>query len=407
MAAFDIGDVADLMGIERLGNGDSFGVVCPYCGDARGKMDFCIRKGGRLMNTFHCFHCDAGGNMLTLYADLNGLTGKDRCKRAYREISEKLRMRPASSDCRHGAEKRKAGRVQQAAVSSRASAEAVDTAYRELLSMLQLSAEHERKLVERGLSREQIDILQARSIPVQEGERLARMLLFRGILVKGIPGFYKNARKNWSIAFPKSTGILFPIPDENGRYCGIQMRMDEVRNGRKYLWLSSGKYPEGVSSGSPAAFWGNMDSKEIAVTEGGLKAYCAWCFSQKPFIGLPGVGQAKSVEDFLRKNAASGLTLLECMDMDKFMDVTCDRSGNQCERCEERIADIKKICPGKLLKRTSIREGCNRLYGLCEEHGIPYRRVKWCSGADGRWNGSCKGIDDYLLYKRRHAGGSG
>lgn len=409
MAAFDIGDVADLLGIQRLGRGDSFGVVCPYCGDARGKMNFCIRRGGRVMNTFHCFHCEAGGNMLTLYADLKGMTGVDRYKRAYREISEKLRMCPGSRDSRCMSEKKMGSYPRQMPEgdSQRASTETVDTAYRELLSMLQLSGAHEKKLMDRGLSRAQIGGLQARSIPVREGERLARMLLFRGALVKGVPGFYKNAQRNWTIAFPKSTGILFPIPDENGRYCGIQMRMDEVRNGRKYLWLSSARYPEGVSSGSPAAFWGNMDSKEIAVTEGGLKAYCAWCFGQKPFIGLPGVGQAKSLDGFLRKKGGSSLKLAECMDMDKYMDVTCDRSGSHCERCEERIADAKKICPQKLLKRTSIREGCNRLYELCEEHDIPCRRVKWCVDADGKWDGSCKGIDDYLLYKRERTGGLG
>ena len=30
MADFDIGDVADLLGIRRLGQGDNFDVVCPY-----------------------------------------------------------------------------------------------------------------------------------------------------------------------------------------------------------------------------------------------------------------------------------------------------------------------------------------------------------------------------------------
>lgn len=409
MADFDIGDVADLLEIKRLGSGDAFDVVCPYCGDVRGKMNFCIRKGGHVMNTFHCFHCDAGGNMLTLYADLKGLTGEDRYKKAYREIAGSLRMQPAFSDRRHCLGTRRTNGSEQAPKCEiqRASAETVDIAYRKLLSLLQLSETHEKKLMDRGLSREQVASLQARSIPAGEGARLARMLSLRGVLVKGVPGFYKNAQKDWTIAFPKSTGILFPVPDENGRYCGIQMRMDEVRNGRKYLWLSSGRYPEGVSSGSPAAFWGNMDSDEIAVTEGGLKAYCAWCFSQKPFIGLPGVGQAKSLDGFLQKKGGNSLRLAECMDMDKFMDVACDRRERYCERCEERRSDTETICPKKLLKRTSIREGCNRLYGLCEQHDIPYRRVKWCVGADGKWDGTCKGIDDYLLYRRKKAGGMG
>ena len=38
------------------------------------------------MNVFHCFDCGTGHNMLTLYAELCHLTGKDRYKKAYREI---------------------------------------------------------------------------------------------------------------------------------------------------------------------------------------------------------------------------------------------------------------------------------------------------------------------------------
>ena len=57
MKIWDIGDVADYLGIQRLSGGrDSFGVICPYCGDRRGKMNFCVRKDGKTMNLYHCFH---------------------------------------------------------------------------------------------------------------------------------------------------------------------------------------------------------------------------------------------------------------------------------------------------------------------------------------------------------------
>ena len=55
MADFDIGDVADLLGIRRLGQGDNFDVVCPYCGDTRGKMNFLHsqkRQGGKPLSLF-------------------------------------------------------------------------------------------------------------------------------------------------------------------------------------------------------------------------------------------------------------------------------------------------------------------------------------------------------------------
>ena len=41
---FNISDVADLLGIQKLSDGNSFGVVCPFCGDTQGKMNFRIMK---------------------------------------------------------------------------------------------------------------------------------------------------------------------------------------------------------------------------------------------------------------------------------------------------------------------------------------------------------------------------
>lgn len=333
--------------------------------------------------------------MLTLYADLKGMTGPERWKRAYREIAETLEGRGQSRKSSDSGGKRKAEIRVREKERPRADKQDLDRVYRQLFAKMELTKEHEKKLADRGLSCTQIENLHARSIPAGEGERLARILLSQDIRVFGVPGFFRNDQKNWSIAFPKSSGILFPIPDEQGRWCAVQMRMDQEKDGKKYLWLSSAKYPEGVSSKSLAAFWGDLNSPEIAVTEGGLKAYCAWCFCGRPFIGLPGVGQAGSLEEFLREKRTDGQIFLECMDMDKYLNVSCDGKDRHCENCPEE--DRPRICPFKMLKRTVIREGCNRFYRMCEKNGIPYRRMKWNVGTDGLWNGKLKGIDDKLL----------
>ncbi len=68
------------------GSAQEFPVECPYCGDTRGKCSFCVSKNGEIKNVFHCFHCGQGGNMLTLYADIMGFYGADRCKEAYQDI---------------------------------------------------------------------------------------------------------------------------------------------------------------------------------------------------------------------------------------------------------------------------------------------------------------------------------
>ena len=89
---------------------------------------------------------------------------------------------------------------------------------------------------------EQIKELHAVSVEGRsrmDGERLARLALQCGLQVRGIPGFFLNRKKNWDIAFPKDSGILFPVPDEDGLYQALQIRMDEEKSGRKYLWLSS------------------------------------------------------------------------------------------------------------------------------------------------------------------------
>ena len=73
--SFTIAEVADLLSIRRLSDSyqDEFPVECPFCGDLRGKCSFCIRKNGELKNVYHCYHCGAAGNMLTLYAELSGI----------------------------------------------------------------------------------------------------------------------------------------------------------------------------------------------------------------------------------------------------------------------------------------------------------------------------------------------
>lgn len=401
MADFDIADVAEILGIRFLERGNSFGVVCPYCRDTRGKMNFCIRKNGELKNTFHCFACGASGNMLTLYADLTGLYGPDRYKQAYQNIQKELKH----SSCYHSTNsvcnqpKNNSLYSRQKEETKKAAPAEIDHTYRMLLSLLFLSQKHHAELRRRGLDDAQISAFGARTIPGEGAERYAGQLIRLGCTVKGVPGFYLNCRKNWDIAFPKSSGFLYPIPDEDGRFCAIQMRMDQVVKGRKYLWLSGSKYPAGVSSGSPAAFYGSFE-KELNVTEGALKAYCAHCLTGEAFCGIAGAGQAKSLKGCL-ENHAGKLAVNEYLDMDKYMSVDCRLDEKECAQCPYRGKNSAAECPKKVLKRTGIRQGCNLLYQLCEEHKVSCRRKVWNLNENGIWNGSEKGIDDYLLKKYR------
>lgn len=82
---FDVANMLDMEFLENCKNGyqvkdvqNAANVVCPFCGDARGKASICVCAEGKIINVFHCFDCGTGHNMLTLYAELCHLTGKDR-----------------------------------------------------------------------------------------------------------------------------------------------------------------------------------------------------------------------------------------------------------------------------------------------------------------------------------------
>lgn len=72
----------------------------------------------------------------------------------------------------------------------------------------------------------------------------------------------------------------------------------------------------------------------------------------------------------------------------------------------QRICRVKGVRGWKEIysKRDNIQKGCSRLYRTCGEHRIPCRRGTWHMDQRGLWDGSCKGIDDYLFSCRQKEG---
>ncbi|MCD7885216.1 MAG: sortase [Lachnospiraceae bacterium] len=407
---FSIEEVSDLLGIERIGptSGASFGVVCPFCGDRRGKMNFCICKDGQVKNTYHCFHCGESGNMLQLYAKLRGLYGTDACKVAYREIRNRLLDVHSSNGngWDPGQTKIREFTEQSALPVDFAHRDAV---YRELLSMLRLSKKHRRDLQNRGLNGEQVSRMGEMgflSTAPKENKSLARRLIKKGYSLEGVPGFYMDDRGEWMISFYQyNSGILCPVYSENAMIAGFQIRMDEPFKGMKYTWLTSAGKRKGCSSKSPAGFFGSPDADAVYVTEGILKAAVAHLVTGKPFIGNPGVGHYKELKEMLARLKARGVKLVfECYDMDKDMRTDCrEDCGEACVSCERyqtrpgANGTNAYTCPKKQKKRDDIRAGCGRLYQTCEELQLKCVRVTWEQDADGYWSGKRKGIDDWQL----------
>lgn len=181
-----------------------------------------------------------------------------------------------------------------------ADADVIDRTYQEMLSLLTLNDKHQEDLKKRGLTKEQIEIQRYRSVPLFGIKNMVQKLLESGQTVKGVPGFYEDQDGKWTINFTsKNSGILIPIRSMEGKIQGFQIRLDQVMEGRKYIWLSSVKFQNGVSSGSPVHVIGSLDAEQIYLTEGALKGTIAHYLSGDTFICVAGVNQYRNLKPVL------------------------------------------------------------------------------------------------------------
>lgn len=408
---FTIADVADLLSIQRLRGGtrDAFPVVCPFCGDARGKCNFCVRKDGEEKNVFHCFHCGASGNMLTLYAELCGLYGNECYKEAYWMIREQLSTwkRPARS---HSWKQGNQMRMAQNPSDALPDADALDAVYRAMCAKMQLLDCHKADLRQRGLSERMIRDMEKKgykSTQSVDAIDLGRGLIADGFYLGGVPGFFQTEDCGWSAAFyPSNAGYLCPAFDESGRISGFQIRLDVPSRGRKYLWFTSSSLPGGASSRSPASLSGSVNKGIVHVTEGILKAEISYQVTGEPYVGNPGVSNYKGIFQMLAELKEQGLQkIYECYDMDKRLSLACredyDASCTECTLVTGHLQEVE--CPKKRQKRDSIRQGCLKLYDICEKLDLKCYRMEWDVAKDGLWNGRYKGIDDWMVRNAKEA----
>jgi len=395
---FNIYDVACLLNLTLLNSGtivkSSFGVVCPYCGDRRGKMNLCIEKNNK-DNVYHCFNCGANGNMYTLYADLIGLTGKERYKEAYKKIKEEL------GHCYGSTEHKSIAVYEPVREAALADLKVRDETYRALLSVLSLDKRHFENLRERGFTNEQIEEIGFKSTQAEDTEAIARKLLYQGCRLKGVPGFFMNGHNNWDIAFYKyNRGFLCPVPSVEGEIQGFQICLDIPYKGMKYGWLTSAGKNQGVTSKSPVGFFGDPDAEYIEVTEGPLKGSLANKLSGISYLAPAGVNQYRNLREPLTVLKNRRLKYLrEAYDMDKFLNpVCCQDYNSECIRCQDK-GEVTE-CPKKITKRDNIRKGCTHLYSICNELKIPCKRRVWDKNEKGFWNGAIKGIDNFWLDKK-------
>ena len=345
--------------------------------------------------------------MLTLYAELSGIYGRNRYKEAYREIKQELSF--------SGTDKRQQSTTRNGFVSIVSKKKRIslteeewdyrDHVYKEMLTFLKLKETHRRNLLLRGLTLNEVRQMEERGFLSTDEENsvaIARKLLKKGFRLDGVPGFFINRDGDWEAAFyRKNNGYLCPVRDGKERIIGFQIRLDVPLKERKYLWFTSSGLEKGTSSGSPAGMFGKIKDGTVYVTEGILKAEIAWMCTGNPYIGVPGVSNHKGLETVLRKLKEQGLKrVYECYDMDKMMELSCKHDEKSaCRQCEHGIHLYHGECPRKRRKRDMIRKGCIKLYEICEELNVSCKRVTWDTDASGTWMEHYKGVDDWILRK--------
>lgn len=406
---FGIREVVALSGLHvRHKGAASWDIDCPFCGFKKGKLNVNLKK-----NTFMCNYCGKHGGMLELYALLHG-TDKPS---AYREI--KTALGKWADGTEHPTRRQEClwvGHTKEPEIASAAvaSARQKHAVYTRLLSCLYLTDAHKEKLLARGFTEKQVERNLYRSTPAFGFRKLAENLLGAGYEIEGIPGFYQEQDGAWSIRFDaRGTGILIPVRNIDGDIEGIQIRMDKVHDGRKYIWLSSAGRPMGASSGSPVHFVGDSRTETVFVTEGPLKGDLSHALSGKAFVCVPGVNQYAGLLPVLERLKQNGTKLVyEAYDMDKFFNCACRHDCyDKCSACEQDRDEVIResagggedvVCAKKRVKRDNIQRGCRKLRQICSDLPLPYKMLTWDMDRNGEWSGNIKGIDDYLVSLKKN-----
>ena len=357
---YNIIDVVKCLSLEvRHMNKTDWDVDCPFCTvnpvnghNGKGKLNICIPK-----DAFRCSRCDTHGGMLDLYTLVKGV---DR-KQARQEILDYINHGIASDTHNICA---KAQAEYNKRCKNRASAQEVDRTYRAFLSLCVLEKQHKEQLLQRGLSEAQIKYFGFRTAPTHKEQhtRIINKLLFYGYKLEGVPGFFKDKSGRWNYnLFRFTSGILIPMMSIDRKIQGFQIRLDNPREGNKYLWFSSKNKAQGLSSGSPAHITNPIEinsNSVIYLTEGGLKADVACALSGKSFIGVAGVNNQSDLPELFGNLKQLGVNrIVDCFDRD-------------CEY-NEQVEKARRKLKSKVLKA-----------------GLIYSRMSW----DNRF----KGIDDYM-----------
>ncbi|MBR5355412.1 MAG: DUF3854 domain-containing protein [Lachnospiraceae bacterium] len=204
---FSPNEVLNLLGLPQSEKSSIY-LDCPNCGKKR-KLNIVLF--GSKAHMCRCNACNWKGNSISLYGKITGT------EEPYKDIVERLggNTKPATSY-----------REEKHLTSSIASVVARTSCFVNMFKELTLEEEDLKNLQKRGLPKEVVQRKAYRSIylPTYEDARsLAKKLERKGVLLKGVQGFYKN-KNQWSSVRVKHKGFTVPYVDRHALVQGFQIR---------------------------------------------------------------------------------------------------------------------------------------------------------------------------------------
>lgn len=349
----DMRTAVTLLGLNVDTNKSQARIPCPFCGNGnRASKNFSINFDLNSLGSFHCFACEAKGDPVEFWRLMRNLNDYNEAVKDYRNQigSDSLQAELKKSQARKFEKKD----VDVADIQSR------HETYSALLNLLPLSETHKNNLLSRGLSEEEIEQNQYKSVPTSRLDSIARELAKKGLTLKGVPGFYINDEGKWQLKYC-SSGFFIPQRNGYGQIQGMQIRLDNIESGGpRYISLSS----RDKNQGSPAYTYCHMHKgsnglSEVILTEGALKADIISSYTGYSVISIPGVNSQSHLTTALVGLKRKGLRKI-CIAFD---------------------ADIKT--------NSHVEAARQRLIETLQNLSIPYSLLE-------DWDDNYKGLDDWL-----------
>lgn len=340
---------------------------CPWC-NRQWKLNINADKG-----VYRCAACGEKGNAISLHAKLRDLS-YDESKRDLLGLQTPKKTFVFST-------------ISSKAIKT-ASLQRRDAVYRSIIKNGYCSQAQFNDLIKRGLSDDQIKWYatvaygQVNSFKVR-GKGCDKVFIENG-KIRGIPGLFgkpavdeygNECVDNIYLYLPKEIGYLIPVITHLDKKPAIScMQIRHLKGDLRYTYFTSGNkdLSNGVDVGEcnkvhyTRNFWkdGKMVIPEtVNLTEGALKADVASVLSERPFIAVLGVNNTKDLAEelkFLKSNGCKNINV--CFDMD-------------------------------YLENPNVQKALEETNKLIKNAGLHVRRITW----DKKY----KGIDDYLLSKRK------